>query len=80
MEIIDFILGPNVSLLASLFLVGFYLLFSLLYIIYSIVYLQVVKALNRTVKTPQGWFFELVSVVQVVLSLFVLLLGLSLIF
>ncbi len=77
---VDLNFGPNFSSLISLFLAGFYLLFALLYIVYSVVYLHVVKVLNRTIKTQHSWFFNFVAIVQLMLSVVVLLLGLNFVF
>ena len=55
---LNVVFGSGFSFLMGWFLAGFYLLFALLYIIYSIVYLNIVKVLNNTVKTPYAWFFD----------------------
>ncbi len=80
MEGVSLNFGTSFSSLVSFFLVGFYLLFALLYIVYSIVYLHVVKVLNNTVKTQYYWLFDFLAALQLLLSMGIVLLGLNFVF
>ncbi len=76
----DFVSNFSFGGVVEVFLGGFYLLFAVLYLVYSLVYLSAIKALNRTVITPHAWFFNLFSLVQVLLGILLIIFGFSFFF
>ncbi len=65
---------------ANFMFVVFFFVFSLLYIIYAIVYIRVVKILNQSIKTKAAWFFDFLALIQLVLGILVVFLTFSFIF
>lgn len=76
----DFLLNVDFGKIFNLFLPAFYFLFAFLYLIFSLVYLSAVKALNRTLVTPYKAFFNIFALLQIILGVLMFILGLSFVY
>lgn len=76
----DFLLNIDFGKIFNLFLPAFYFLFAFLYLIFSLVHLLTIKALNRTLFTPYKTAFNLLALLQVILGVLMFFFGLSFVF
>lgn len=67
------------QLLFNLFFKAFAVLSSLMYVVYAIVVLRQTQVMNRTLNTAYGTVYIFISIVQVILALFLVVLSFTLI-